>query len=272
MTTDVAETTEQVTDPASSTTVTEPTGAESTATGVLPGKDTEATNAQGTEGVGDELGLGDVFKSVLGDLPAPAAEEVKLPGKPLAEIEASLKEQRAKAYETILENGEQVSAQRLINLGFSQADADSIWEAVGKPLLNSLHANHDDYSNKLENESVALALAEDELALWNGRAVGDRIEKNKLLVAIGRDLERKAWEEKVAKDYIPMAKLTTIKEAVEVKYRAALEAAGLIRGARSGDAVEGVTPGGTADLTPEEAASLPLHDPRVQKFRAQRGL
>ena len=225
--------------------------------------------APSTEGDAGEFSLDDLdeWKALTGGVEEKPAE-IKLPGRALEEVEQELKDARARNYRGFMESGEAwvVERAKAPALGFSEDDAKAIWQNFVQPALNALHADHEDYSNKLDNEHARLALSEEDQNLYFGKQYADRIEGKKALVALGEGKANQAWEARVKSDYIPRSALATLKTSIETAFRKRLEDAGLIKGAESGEHVPGeqASPGGP--LTLEEAMHLP-----VEKLPARLG-
>ena len=221
----------------------ESTAATGQATEGLIDQDTEAA-AQSTEGDAGEFSLDDIdeWKAVLepeaSTEPAPVP---KLGGQALADIERNLQAQRARNYRTFMESGNAAVVADLVKVGFNEAEASQIWGIV-QPRFNAQYANHEDYSNALDNASVRLALTEDEQKLYFGEQYTDRVQAKKALVTLGRALERQLM---VKEGYVSKEQLAKIKTATQTAVRAELEKAGVIKGASSGEHVEGAAPRGT---------------------------
>ena len=222
----------------------ESTAATGQATKGLIDQDTEAA-AQSTEGDAGEFSLDDIdeWKAVLepeaaSTEPAPVP---KLGGQALADIESNLKVQRARDNRVFMESGNTIMVSELLKAGFNEAEAAQIW-GIFAPRFNAQYANHEDYSNALDNASVRLALTEDEQKLYFGEQYTDRVQAKKALVTLGRALERQLM---VKEGYVSKEQLAKIKTATQTAVRAELEKAGVIKGASSGEHVEGAAPRGT---------------------------
>ena len=221
----------------------ESTAATGQATEGLIDQDTEAA-AQSTEGDAGEFSLDDIdeWKAVLepeaaSTEPAPVP---KLGGQALADIESNLKVQRARDNRVFMESGNTIMVSELLKAGFNEAEAAQIW-GIFAPRFNAQYANHEDYSNALDNASVRLALTEDEQKLYFGEQYTDRVQAKKALVTLGREMARAAM---IKEGWKSPEQLKALKTTAETAFRGRLEKAGLIKSAASGEHVEGAAPRG----------------------------
>lgn len=179
-----------------------------------------ATDAQpdGTDGEAGEFKLEDLkewqeaFKE---GIPSGEAGTAKLPGKTLEEFEAAERTHRDQRYRWLLGDSKPVVLQKLQDdLGLGKEAAESVWNHFITPITNELHASNDHYNFSVLDEMIRGALPEAEAKLFFDRKYANRSERMQALVAIGRDQERREWQEKVKKgEYVLGSAVKKIGEA-----------------------------------------------------------